>query len=107
MDQLKELLRQAIKYRFWISVSLAALLSLIAYFSGSGTIQDEAKKETQKIESADKDVKQYSQGVPYNGDYKPVLEEKKAEVVSDVNKSWKKLYKRQAPLLTWPNDLIQ
>jgi hypothetical protein len=107
MDQLKELLRQAIKYRFWISVSLAALLSLIAYFSGSGTIQDEAKKETQKIESADKDVKLYSQGVPYNGDYKPVLEEKKAEVVSDVNKSWKKLYKRQAPLLTWPNDLIQ
>ena len=35
MEQVKEFLRQVIRYRFWISVCIAALFATIAYFMGS------------------------------------------------------------------------
>ena len=39
MEQVKEVVRQIIKYRFWISIGVAALFGLIAYFMGSGPVQ--------------------------------------------------------------------
>ncbi len=101
MDQLKEFVRQAIKYRFWIAVSLAALLSMIAYFS-SGEIQAKSKTLRDTIESSDKGVSPYMSGKPVNADYAKVVSGKTAELTADVDESWKKLYDRQAPLLTWP-----
>ena len=38
MEQVKEVVRQIIKHRFWISVSTAALFGLIAYFMGAGPV---------------------------------------------------------------------
>ena len=52
MDQLKEFLRQCIKYRFWISLGVAALFAIIAYFLGSRPVQAEAEKETNTITQA-------------------------------------------------------
>lgn len=102
MDQVKEILRQAIKYRFWIAVGVSCLLPMIAYFVGVGPIQTKAAAETALITSAEKDVKQYTGGKPVNGQYKGVVAEKTEVLTNDVNVSWKKLYARQAPLLTWP-----
>ena len=45
-EQVKEVLRQVIKYRFWISVSFAALFAVIAYFMGSGPVKAKAINET-------------------------------------------------------------
>ena len=42
MEQVKEVVRQLIKYRFWISISVAALFGLIAYFVGSGPVARKA-----------------------------------------------------------------
>lgn len=103
MDQLKEILKQAIKYRFWIAVGISALLPLIAYFVGVGAVQAEAAKKDGEIRSAEKDVKQYSGGNIVNGQYKPIVVTKTEELTKDVNASWKKLYARQAPLLKWPD----
>jgi hypothetical protein len=105
MDQVKEFLRQAIKYRFWISVGLSLLLPVIAYAVGSGEIKRKAAEETGKIEQAAKDVKQYAQGTIPNRQYKPAVDEKREVLSKDVNASWKKLYARQAPLLTWPTSV--
>lgn len=102
MDQLKEILKQAIKYRFWIAVGLSALLPIIAYAAGSGRVKQKAAEETAKIKAANADVNQYTSGVVPNHQYKPIVEVKKDELVKDVNASWRKLYARQAPLLTWP-----
>jgi hypothetical protein len=102
MDQLKEILKQAIKYRFWIAVGVSALLPMIAYLVGSGPIQKKADDEGKAITSAEKDVKQYASGTIPNGQYKGIVAEKTEELTKDVNDSWKKLYARQAPLLTWP-----
>jgi len=105
MDQVKEFLRQCIKYRFWISISVAALFAIIAYFVGAGPVQAKAKTETDAIVGAHKDVKQYTQPGIANDQYKPLVEAKTQVLTRDVNKAWKELYTRQAPLLTWPKQV--
>ena len=40
MEQVKEVVRQIIKYRFWIAISAAALFGLIAYFVGAGPVRE-------------------------------------------------------------------
>ena len=49
METAKEVLRQIIKYRFWISIGVAALFAIIAYMVGSGPIREAAAKETATI----------------------------------------------------------
>ena len=44
MEQVKEVVRQLIKYRFWISIGVAALFGLIAYFVGSGPVREGRRK---------------------------------------------------------------
>jgi hypothetical protein len=106
MEQVKEVVRQLIKYRFWISISAAALFGLIAYFVGSGPIREAAAKETANIKKAETEVKNYRDGSIPTAAYKPLVEEKTQVMTKDVNAAWKTLYDRQAPLLTWP-DTVQ
>ena len=105
MEQVKEVVRQLIKYRFWIAISAAALFGLIAYFVGAGPVQEAAKKETATIKKAETEVKQYrSPSIPTK-EYEPIVQEKTQILTKDVNTAWKTLYDRQAPLLTWPETV--
>ena len=107
VEQLKEFLRQCIKYRFWISLSVAALFAIIAYFLGSSPIQAKADQQTKTITQAANDVKQFAApGVP-NDQFKPIVDEKTGTLTKDVNSAWKQLYSRQVPLLTWPKTVQQ
>jgi len=105
MEQVKEFLRQVIRYRFWISVGLAALFALIAYLVGSGPVRAKAADETKKITGALTDVKQYISTAIPTADYKPIVDEKTDILGKDVKSAWKTLYDRQAPLLTWPETV--
>ncbi len=105
MELVKEFLRQTIKYRFWISVSVAALFATIAYFVGAGPVQALADAESKKITAAESDVKKYASTAIPTKDYKPIVEERTQIVTKDVNAAWKDLYDRQAPLLTWPESV--
>ncbi|MFI5460283.1 MAG: hypothetical protein ACHRXM_33110, partial [Isosphaerales bacterium] len=105
-EQAKEVLRQIIRYRFWISISVAALFALIAYFVGSGPVRAKAAVETAKIKGAESKVKEYiSPTIPTRA-YQPIVQEKTEILTKDVNSAWKTLFDRQAPLLTWP-DTVQ
>jgi hypothetical protein len=105
MEQVKEVVRQIIKYRFWISVGVAALFGLIAYAVGSGPVRDQFKKEADAIKGAENTVKQYTAaGIP-TAAYQPIVEEKTGVLTKDVNAAWRTLYDRQAPLLTWPEPV--
>ena len=107
VEQLKEFLRQCIKYRFWISLSVAALFAIIAYFLGSSPVQAKADQQTKAITQAANDVKQFAApGVP-NDQFKPIVDEKTGVLTKDVNSAWKQLYSRQVPLLTWPKTVQQ
>ena len=102
MDQLKGFLERAIKYRFWIAVGISALLPMIAYAVGSDPIKTKAAEETGKIKAADSEVKKYTSGIIKDAQWKKAVDQKREELSKDVESSWKKLYARQAPLLTWP-----
>ena len=104
-EQVKEVLRQVIKYRFWIAVSFAALFAVIAYFMGAGPVKLLAEKETANIKNAEKGVEKYKSTSVPTEQYKPIIVEKTQIVEKDVNKAWKELYDRQAPLLTWPETV--
>src|SRR4051794_4355196 len=105
MDQLKDILKQMIKYRFWIAVGVSVLLPIIAYAAGSGAIKQKAQTLTAENNGADTEVKKYTSGTVPNRQYKPIVDQQKEVLVKDVNASWKKLYARQAPLLTWPKNV--
>ncbi len=102
-EQVKEVLRQVIKYRFWIAVGFAALFAVIAYYMGAGPVQAKANTERNNILTAEKAVQAYSDRSKPTPQYAPIVAEKTAIVTKDVNKAWKELYDRQAPLLTWPD----
>ncbi len=101
-EQIKEVLRQIIQHRFWISIGFAALFAVIAYFVGSGPVSKAADEERKKIEGAKKGVEAYQSPTKPTEKYKPIVVEKTEIVEKDVNKAWRELYSRQAPLLTWP-----
>ncbi len=105
MEQVKEFLRQVIKYRFWISIGVASLFALIAYLVGSSPVRAKARDEEKKITAALTEVKQYTSTAIPTAAYKPIVEEKTQIVGKDVNTAWKTLYDRQAPLLTWPETV--
>jgi hypothetical protein len=105
MEQVKEFLRQVIKYRFWISIGMAALFALIAYMLGSSPIRAKADEATKKITAALTEVKQYTSRAIPTADYKPIVDEKTQVLDKDVHSAWKTLYDRQAPLLTWPETV--
>lgn len=105
MEQAKEFLRQVIKYRFWISITIAALFATIAYMVGSKPVRDATAKEVSTITAAEKEVKQYNNRSIPTAQYKPIVEEKTAVMTTDVNTAWKTLFDRQAPLLTWPEPV--
>jgi hypothetical protein len=106
MEQVKEVVRQIIKYRFWISVGFAALFGIIAYLVGASPVRAKAEAETKKIKDAETEVKQYASTNIPTKEYQPIVEEKTQVLTRDVNKAWKTLYDRQSPLLTWP-DTVQ
>jgi len=103
MDQVKEILKQLIKYRFWIAVGISALLPMIAYAVGSGPVKDQSKKKTDEILGAKKGVEQFTNGVLPNDQYKTLVDKKTNVLNQDVEASWRKLYDRQKGLLTWPD----
>jgi hypothetical protein len=104
-EQIKEFLRQLIKYRFWISIGFAALFALIAYFLGSGPVNASANKERDNIIKVEKGVKAYQVPSKPTEKYKPIVDEKTQIVEKDVTKAWRELYNRQAPLLNWPGSV--
>ncbi len=105
MDQLKEALRQAVKYRFWIAVGVSALLFLLAYFTGTGSLAKEEKEGSDQAKAADEGAKKYISGVVKNAPWTQAVTEKTAVLNEDVNAAWRRLYERQAPLLDWPQPV--
>src|SRR3954462_13012991 len=99
MDQVKEYLKLAVKYRFWIVVAIAALMPIIGYAVAAGPINELATAKTTEIPNAEKDVKAYQSGDHPVPKWTELTTQKTEVLTGDVNRSWQKLYERQAPLL--------
>ena len=105
MDQLKDLLKQCVKYRFWIAVVISLLLPAIGYFAGVGTIKAETTKQEAAIKSAQGDIGKFKVPGIVNAQYQPLAATKKEALVEDVDATWRKLFAVQEPLLKWPPEV--
>jgi hypothetical protein len=105
MDQLKDILNQAIKYRFWIVVGISALMPMIGYFVASGAIKSEAEKKVAEINSTAESIKPFTSGEIRNNYFTDAVRAKTEKLSGTVDESWALLYERQAPLLDWPESL--
>jgi hypothetical protein len=106
MDQLKEYLRQAVKYRFWIAIGIACLLPIIAKFVGTGALAAAEKDQVTKIKGAKEGAKKYTTGIVENGPWKDQVVEKTDLLAKDVQASHEKLYGKQEPILDWPKAVV-
>ena len=108
MDQVKEFLRQAIKYRFWILIGLALLLPTIAYFATAGSIKAETATKAAAAKAAHTDIKKYESfrsGVPFHPEATSLITERTSTATQSINEAWRLLYNKQAPLLDWPPEV--
>ncbi len=106
MDQVKEFLRQCVKYRFWIAFGVSMILPMIGFFVGSGAITEAKTKREGEIKSAKGDIGKFTTpGLP-NAQYKPEVDKKTEVLTKDVDDTWRKLYALQEPLLKWP-ELVE
>ena len=105
MDQLKDFLKQCVKYRFWIAFGVSILLPMIGYFVGSGAIVAETTKQEAAIKSADTEIKKYTASGIINAQYQPEVAKKKEVLTQDVDATWRKLFATQEPLLRWPVEV--
>jgi hypothetical protein len=106
MDQFKEYLNLALKYRFWIAVGIAALLPIAGYFAAAGAIETEKTTLENTVKSNFTAVGKYaSNSRPVNDKYEPLVAAENTIIKGDINTAWRKLYALQAPYLTWPTEV--
>ncbi len=102
MDQVKLILKQLVKQRFWIAIGVAMLVPLIAYFTMSGSIKGATTAKIGEITAADKGAQEYANGDKPTRVHADIVNEDQERLKGEVTKTWRTLYERQAPLLTWP-----
>ncbi len=105
MDQVKDILRQCVKHRFWIAFGIAMLLPMIGYFVGVGGIIQAKVAQEAEITKAKNEIGKYATPGIVNNDYKPLADKKNAALAEDVDESWRKLRALQEPLLRWPAEV--
>lgn len=104
MDQLKDFLRQCVKYRFWIAIGVALLVPIIGYFVGAGAIVKATTTREGRSSRRRPRSPSTTPGV-VNAQYQPIASQKKEVLTKDVDATWRKLFALQEPLLRWPEDV--
>ena len=101
----KEILRIMVQNRFWIVLGIASLLPIIGYFVTAGAVKEATAAKVSEIDQAQKGAEGYRSGAVANGQYAEFTKPKINAIEEDVAKAHERLYKRQAPLLDWPEEI--
>ena len=89
----KEVLRQIVQHRFWITLGVASLLFVIGYFVGSGPISKQIEAKTTEIKTAQTNAQKYTSGDQPNGQYAQFTKQEIDEVAAgeaggSADESW-------------------
>ncbi len=107
MDQVKDFLRQCVKYRFWIAFGISMLLPMVGYLVGAGEIGKATTAREGEIKSAKTAIAPYSSPNPVNKTYKPLVDARKEVLSKDVDETHRRLFAIQEPLLRWPDTILE
>ena len=105
-EQVKEFLRQVIKYRFWIAVVLRGLVRGHRLLHGLRAREGQGRQRRRRTSRRPRRTSRNSPRPRSRRMPTSRSSRRRPQVVTkDVNKAWKELYDRQAPLLTWPETV--
>ena len=109
MDQLKPILQNAYKYRFWIICGLVVSLSLVFSFVAASSTRAQIKREKDAIKASFDQVSMLqSKENPPNDTSHKAMEVKISAVKEGVREAWEKQYDNQNSgpnKLVWPTAL--
>jgi hypothetical protein len=108
MDQLKQVMAQAIKHQFWIITGLATVLAIVGYFLTSSTLNKLYTDQAKLLDDRFKDVSSVSSAVSThpNEHSKAKMQVIIDKMAADVQQAWELQYKRQEKILVWPESAI-
>lgn len=105
MNQIKEILSQAAKHRFWIIIGMSILLGTLAWYMAQSQLQKLYSAQETAIKGKYSALEQVS-GVASSHPNESSQEEMNRIIQSmseDVQKAWEEQYQRQAQYLKWPD----
>ena len=106
MDQVKQILRQLNKHRFWVLSGLITILGGVFFFVSVSQLDKQKKDQETKIEGLLSGVSA-ARGIQ---DHPNEFSHKKMDEIETaardlVAKAWKRQYDRQLDVLVWPKEL--
>lgn len=107
MSQLKAQLAVVLKYGFWIGTAVVLLVSVAMWYLSTDKLIAEYNSNESKIKSDVSTVSTIRGQLPSHPNElsHARMEALIADRQDEVLKSWKLLYERQRPILTWPKEL--
>ena len=106
MDQLKKQLAVVMEYSFWIGSAIVLLGSVGVWYLTTSNLNQEHESQVRKLNSDHETVTQVRNGLfeqpndLSHAEMDKLIDKRKGEVLE----SWKTLYDRQRPILTWPTE---
>jgi hypothetical protein len=100
-----EQLKVAWLYRFWIIVGIATLLPIISYFVDTQKLSRNAKDRANTLKGLESGLEKAAAGPNPNDNWVKGVTDLKDELSKQVDVAWIDLYKKQAELKTWPENV--
>jgi len=106
MDQVKQIIRQLNKHRFWILSGIIPLIGLITWFLATDTLVKQQTEAASKLDGQYSAVSAVKSVPDHPNDYSHKKMEEIAKQAKDkVAAAWKMQYERQVEILQWPKEL--
>lgn len=104
MDQIKAKFAAAAKHWFWISTALVTLLSVGAWWLGSGRLMSEFEAARTKLDGEVQKVSSVRSALPTHPNAKSheLMEALVEQRTDAVMEAWTNVYERQREILKWP-----
>jgi uncharacterized protein YcgL (UPF0745 family) len=105
MDKVKDFLRSAVVYQFWILLALTLVLPIWGWWSTTNDLVAQTKAQTTKIDQAFGSLPKSGEKNP-NENWIDEVKKSNEKLDSGLREAWQYLYQRQQQFKVWPKELI-
>src|SRR5262245_45028217 len=100
-----EQLKIAWIYRFWIVIGVVALMPIISFFVDTTKLSRNAQARANVLKTTADNLQKAASNPNPNDNWVKGVTELKEALSQQVDVAWIDLYKRQAELMTWPENV--
>jgi hypothetical protein len=100
-----EQLKIAWVYRFWIIIGIVAVMPIVSFFIDTRKLSQNAAARASFLKSTEDQLKKAAEKQNPNDNWVKGVQDLKEALSQQVDVAWIDLYKRQAQLKTWPEEV--